>query len=200
MSSSRILLPFVILAVICTVILSIISESLKERISANIKMEKLKVIAELMPVYFDNNIYTDTKTVTYLGPLGRELTTTAYRARQAGKPVGLVFMPVTAQGYNGAITMAIGIHYDGILTGVRILQHQETEGLGSKVDQHQSDWLDHFTDQSFAKLGKALWAVKSDSGYFDQLSGATITSRGVVDAVKTSLDNYSAKRQSLFAD
>ena len=158
------------------------------------------MIGELMPAHFDNNIYEDTKPVTYVDSVGNTLSTMAYRARRAGEPVGLVLMPVTAKGYNGAITMAIGIHYGGILTGVRILQHQETEGLGSKVDQRQSDWLDHFTDQSFAKLSRELWTVKSDSGYFDQLSGATITSRGVIDAVETSLDHYLKERQRLFAE
>ena len=44
------------------------------------------------------------------------------------------------------------------------------------------------------------WAVKSESGAFDQISGATNTSRGVINAVKNSLKLYLDEQESLFSN
>lgn len=194
------LLPLIILAGLCAIVLSITHDLSKERISENIRMEKLQVIGAVMPPDFDNNIYDDLKVINYSDDSGNQVTTTVYRARRSDQPVGVVFMPIPAKGYNGTIHLSIGIHYDGTLSGVHVLKHQETEGLGGNIHQDKTDWLKLFANQSFDITPMESWAIKDEAGIFDQLSGATITSRGVINAVKNSLELYMIEQDALFSD
>ena len=192
------LIPFSVLAVICAIVLWFSHELTRERISENIKMEKLQIINAVMTADFDNDIYNDVKTISYTDDSGNELTTNVYRARKADDPVGVVFMPIPATGYVGTIQLSIGILEDGSIFAVRVLSHRETEGLGGNVHQDKTNWLNNFTQQSFDITAMEQWAVKDESGKFDQLSGATITSRGVINAVKNSLKLYMTEQDTLF--
>ncbi len=194
------LLPFIILACLCTIALAISDHLSKDRIADNIQMDKLRVISAVMTPDFDNDIYHDVKTIQYFETSGNQLTTNVYRARKSGEPVGVVFMPIPAKGYNGTIQLSIGILHDGTLAGVQVLTHKETEGLGGNIHQNKTDWLKMFEQQSFAATPAEAWAVKSESGNFDQISGATITSRGVINAVKNSLELYVNEQDSLFSN
>jgi len=198
--SVKILLPFIILAGLCTIVLSLTHQMTKERIAENIEIEKLQVISAVMTDDFDNDIYHDVKIINYKDDSGNELTTNVYRARKSGNPVGAVFMPIPAKGYNGTIQLSIGILQGGTLYGVQVLSHRETEGLGGNIHQDKSDWLNNFAKQSFDIIPVESWAVKSESGTFDQISGATITSRGVINAVKNSLELYLTEQDTLFSN
>jgi len=194
-------LPLIILAGLCAIVLSITHDLSKERISENIRMEKLQVLRAVMPPDFDNNIYDDVKVINYYDDSGNQVTTTVYRARRHDQPVGVVFMPIPAKGYNGTILLSIGIQYNGTLSGVQILKHRETDGLGGNVHQDNTDWLNNnFAKQSFDITPMESWAIKDEAGVFDQLSGATITSRGVINAVKNSLELYMIEQDALFSD
>ena len=192
------LIPFSVLAVLCAIVLLFSHELTRERISENIKMEKLQIINAVMTADFDNHIYNDVKTISYTDDSGNELTTNVYRARKTGDPVGVVFMPILATGYVGSIQLSIGILENGSIFAVRVLSHRETEGLGGNIHQDKTDWLNNFAQQSFDITTMAQWAVKNESGKFDQLSGATITSRGVINAVKNSLKLYMTEQDTLF--
>jgi electron transport complex protein RnfG len=195
---SKELIPFSVLAVLCAIVLWFSNELTRERISENIELEKLQTITAVMTADFDNDIYHDVKTISYTDDSGNELTTNAYRARKTGDPVGVVFMPIPATGYVGSIQLSIGILEDGSIFGVRVLSHRETEGLGGNIHQDKTDWLNNFAQQSFEITTVEQWAVKDESGKFDQLSGATITSRGVINAVKNSLKLYMIEQDTLF--
>lgn len=189
-----------ILAALCAVIISSAHHLTRERIAENIRMKKLHTIIDVMKAELDNDIYADVKDINYTNERGEEFSTSAYRARKSGRPVGIVLNPVLANGYNGEIQMSVGILYDGTLSGIKVLNHQETEKLGSRVHQDESDWLDNFSRQSLARTPAGQWAIKSESGKFDQLSGATITSRGVIEAVKDSLLLYDEHKDNIFSD
>jgi electron transport complex protein RnfG len=192
------LIPFSVLAVLCAIVLLFSYELTRERISENIKMEKLQIITAVMTPDFDNDIYNDVKTISYTDDSGNELITNAYRARKSGDPVGVVFMPIPATGYVGSIQLSIGILEDGSIFAVRVLSHRETEGLGGNIHQDKTDWLNNFAQQTFEITTMEQWAVKDESGKFDQISGATITSRGVINAVKNSLKLYMTEQDTLF--
>ncbi|EJS91340.1 electron transport complex protein RnfG, partial [Pasteurella multocida subsp. multocida str. Anand1_cattle] len=64
--------------------------------------------------------------------------------------------------------------------------HQETPGLGDKIETRISDWILSFSQQQLRSDNLADWAVKKDGGKFDQFAGATITPRAVVNQVKQS--------------
>ena len=97
-----------------------------------------------------------------------------YIARNNGKAVAVAF-EMTAFGYSGPIEVMLGINSKGELLGARVLSHNETPGLGDKIEADKSRWIFAFTGLSLTNPGKALWKVKKDGGNFDQFSGATIT-------------------------
>jgi len=108
---------------------------------------------------------------------------TVYQARR-GETVEAVAYEMTGQGYAGDIVLIMGVKNDGSLLGVRVLSHAETPGLGDKIEVEKHSWIEGFKGLSFDKLPQDKWKVKKDGGHFDQFSGATITPRGVVKAVR----------------
>ncbi|MDD1826288.1 RnfABCDGE type electron transport complex subunit G [Photobacterium sp. ZSDE20] len=90
---------------------------------------------------------------------------------------------VTGQtiGYGGKMDLMVGTDSQGVIQGVRVLQHSETPGLGDKIELSKSDWILSFNQRSL--MNTERWKVKKEGGEFDQFSGATITPRAVVNGV-----------------
>ena len=84
------------------------------------------------------------------------------------------------------------------VTGVRVLEHKETPGLGDKIELRINDWILDFKNQIYNADIAPNWAVKKDGGQFDQFTGATITPRAVVNAVKLSVEYYLANQTTIF--
>ncbi|MCP5197209.1 MAG: electron transport complex subunit RsxG [Gammaproteobacteria bacterium] len=142
--------------------------------------------------YYDNDLVRDTVTVD---DGGRAVT--VYRARRKGQ-VQAVSYQVTAPGYGSSeMVMIVGVDRDGILLGVRVVSHAETPGLGDKIETSKSDWILGFSGRSLNDPSPDQWGVKKDGGVFDQFTGATITPRGVVKAVKGGLEFFAAHRTTL---
>jgi H+/Na+-translocating ferredoxin:NAD+ oxidoreductase subunit G len=148
---------------------------------------------------YDNEILTDTLILGSNKNLGTKKVSTVYRARKNGKPVAAVLTTIAPNGYNGKIKLLVGIAFDGSLTGVRVIQHKETPGLGDKIDLKKADWILNFTGRSLSNPDESRWKVKKDGGDFDQFTGATITPRAVVGAVKKALLYFNTHRDALFA-
>ena len=81
--------------------------------------------------------------------------------------------------------MLLGIANDGRVLGVRVLSHGETPGLGDKIEPQKSDWLAQFQGQGITP--DSAWQVAPDGGDVDALTGATITSRAMLSALKKTL-------------
>ena len=158
------------------------------------QLEDLQItLQQVVPAkYYDNDLVRDTVTVDYGGrPL------VAYRARRGGQ-VQAVCYQVSAPGYgNTAMVIAIGVDRAGSLLGARVISHNETPGLGDKIELSKSDWILSFTGRSLNDPQPDKWAVKKDGGAFDQFTGATITPRAVVKAVKAGLEFFAAHRALL---
>ena len=107
---------------------------------------------------------------------------------------------VFGYGYGGEIAVILGVEASGQLLGVRVLSHAETPGLGDKIEEKKSNWILAFTGLSLANPPPAHWAVKKDGGKFDQFSGATISPRAVVRAVKTGLKFFEANKAKLLEE
>lgn len=107
-----------------------------------------------------------------------------YVATLKAVPVGVVMEATAPDGYSGAIHILVGADFHGKVQGVRVTAHHETPGLGDKIELRASDWISHFAGQVINGPGDKRWAVKKDGGQFDQFTGATITPRAVVNAVK----------------
>lgn len=121
--------------------------------------------------------------------------TTYYRGRRRGQIVGIAFQVVAGNGYAGPIRMMVGVTPAGELLGLEILQQNETPGLGNRVEE------EGFRSQFMGK-GRAdsRWKVTKDGGDFDQISGATISSRAVVEALSAGLEGYLNHRAIILAD
>lgn len=115
--------------------------------------------------------------------------TPLYFATKNGRLVTAIFEITSLSGYSGAINMLVGINATQPLSisGVRVLEHTETPGLGDKVETAKSDWILSFSDKSLQNPPLSKWAVKKDGGDFDQFTGATITPRAIVNAVRSTL-------------
>ena len=83
--------------------------------------------------------------------------------------------------------------------GVRVIEHKETPGLGDKIELAVSNWITSFSGKSFSPDNLAPWQVKKDGGEFDQFTGATITPRAVVTAVREALLYAQANQSALFS-
>lgn len=168
-----------------------IQENERQALLANLKA----VIPESL---YDNDIVNDTLEVT---DLNQDSTKPAviYRARKKGEPVAAVMTVATPFGYSGNITLLVAIKTDGSLTGVRTIAHRETPGLGDKIEIERSDWILAFNGKSIAMPKIQDWAVKRDDGHFDQFTGATITPRAVVGAVKNTLIYFKHNQARIFS-
>lgn len=192
------LLALFVVCVVCVFIIDTAHRLTEEEIKQNQKQHTLKWVMEVMPLSYDNDLLDDYIEVIEPAFLGTNKPVTVYRARKKDAPIGLIFMPVVADGYSGTIELAIGISLDGQLTGVRVNRHQETQELGDGIDQRKTDWILGFDQHSIENTPAKAWAVKKEGGEFDQLSGATISPRAVINAVKSTLDYYSLNHKKLY--
>jgi electron transport complex protein RnfG len=192
-------LAVILVAACLAVILATVSLT-QDRIEDNQRRTVLKVMGDIIPAPYDNDPLADARAVRDRSAFGRAAAVKVYTARQDGRVRGFVFMPVTATGYNGAIRLAVGIQRGGRLSGVRVLEQHETPGLGAAVDQRVSDWIHMFSGRSLENTPPGEWTVKDDGGDFDQLSGATITSHGVINRVRAVLDYYGSHRTRLLQE
>ncbi|MCD8548184.1 MAG: electron transport complex subunit RsxG [Aeromonadaceae bacterium] len=125
-------------------------------------------------------------------------TVTGFRARKGGEVTAVALFAET-QGYSGPIRLLLGIDAHGVLTGVRVLSHTETPGLGDKIQTNKSDWILGFAGLSLGNPDETGWHVKKDGGQFDGFTGATITPRAVVKGVHESLTLF-AKHSAALLD
>lgn len=119
--------------------------------------------------------------------LGESDTRRSYIATLSGAPVARVLSVVTPPAYAGPIELLVGVDVSGRITGVRVLEHRETPGLGDKIERRKSDWIAAFTHRALDDPPDGGWATRRDGGAFDALTAATITSRAVIRGVHDAL-------------
>ncbi len=146
------------------------------------------------PALHDNDLLANTVTLNDANGTPVQI----YRAL-AGDRVTAVAFQVTGKGYAGDIDVILGLAADGKVLGARVLAHKETPGLGDKIEVAKGDWILAFDGLSLGDPPPARWAVKKDGGDFDQFSGATITPRAVVRALKGGLEFFATNRAVLTA-
>ena len=123
---------------------------------------------------------------------------TGYRARLGNEVFGIILPATGREGYSGEFRLFVGIGRDGAVAGVRVLSHRETPGLGDKIELKKSDWVLSFDDKTLGDPAAEKWAVIKDGGEFDAFTGATVTPRAVVAAVKSAMEYSKNNRSALF--
>jgi Na+-translocating ferredoxin:NAD+ oxidoreductase subunit G len=196
----RTLLLVGVVAAAAAFMVSASHEFSKDRIAAN---ERARLIASLNSVLDPSIRHHDLRTVRLSATdpelLGDDDPIDVYVAIDAGEPVAAIFAATSTDGYNAAIRLLIGVSASGAVTGVRAVGHRETPGLGDAIDIAKSGWLLQFDGSTLEMPPLPMWAVNSDDGHFDSITGATVTSRAVVKGVKNTLLYFERHRDELFA-
>jgi electron transport complex protein RnfG len=194
----RVALLLGVFAAVGTAMVAFVQHSTKARIAANERAEMLRSLHEILPdSAYDNDIINTTIEITHEA-LGDDEINTAYLAFKQQTPVGVVLTVTAPGGYNGPIKLLVGLYHDGSIAGVRVVAHRETPGLGDKIEIRRHPWISGFDGRSLQDPPGNLWKVKQDGGVFDQFTGATITPRAVVDAVRRSLLYFAENNEELF--
>jgi electron transport complex protein RnfG len=172
-------------AIVCAAVLALVWSVTESRIAANeTERARNQLLRTLPDIDFDNDPLTDLISVTAPDLLGTDDQVQVHLVRQRGSLVAAVVEAVAPDGYVGPVFLLVGIAHDGRVSGVSVLRHNETPGLGDRVEPEKSDWLRQFNGKSLETPPLEMWSVKRDGGEFDQLTGATVTTRTIVSAVR----------------
>ncbi len=187
-------------AIGATSLVALTQSGTKQKIADNEKQTLLRAINAVVPANrYDNDVLNDTLVLPATEALHTTEDTIIYRARNQQQPAAVVLTAIAPNGYSGKIKLLIGIYADGSVSGVRVISHKETPGLGDKIDEKKANWVFKFNNRSLKNPAANRWSVKKDGGEFDQFTGATITPRAVVSAIKNALLYFEKNRDQLFA-
>lgn len=182
---SRLLITLTLIAAGAGLILSLVESVTREPIKEQRRLQMLKALSAVLPE-FDNSPDSDIVNLENgVDKKGQPVQVRFYRARKDNQLVGTAFKVVAPDGYSGNIEVMVGVKPDQQVNAIEILAHAETPGLGSKIEEPR--FKDQFKSKS---LDNADWRVKKDGGQFDQITGATISPRAIVVAVRKGLEFY----------
>lgn len=153
------------------------------------RLARLRAIKSVLP-HFDNDPLKNKKELEAI---------TFYLAKKAGEITGVAFSS-KGEGYSGFITIMMGVNpEDDSITGIEILEHLETPGLGANIEEEE--FRNQFKRKSSAnsKLVDGRLAVNKDKGDIDALTGATISSRGVTEAVDKGLKIFLEYKEQILS-
>lgn len=188
-----------IFACACTSLVSVTHYLTKDTIRDQEIKQLKQILNQVVPKNLHENELYKACTLVQSKQLGTDDKLHAYIARLDGKNSGIAIESIAPDGYNGAIKLIVGLSYDGTITGTRVLAHNETPGLGDKIDTRISDWIFSFSGKQVTDNNLNSWQVRKDGGEFDQFTGATITPRAVVKAVRNTTLYYNQNRDTIYS-
>lgn len=189
-----------IIAALCTSLVAITWSATQHRIAAN---EQAWLERSLEPVLsgiaYDGGASDSPLSIPAPHGLPGPDDALVYRVYAAGKPVAALFVVSARGGYTGPIRLLVGIRANGTVTGIHVLEHRETPGLGDLVESGKSDWAAQFQGRRLGDPPLPAWRIRRDGGEFDQLTGASVTPRAIVKAVRQTLQYFDSHRDAVFA-
>ena len=105
----------------------------------------------------------------------------------SGETIGYVISVQSSEAYDGTLDLSVGIGSDGTVKGVEMLSISETAGLGMKADE--AEFKDQYKDKNVESFSVTKTGEDGDN-MIDAISGATITSNAVTNAVNSALVYY----------
>lgn len=187
------------IAAICTGLVALTYQATDDRIAANEKAYLEQSLAPaLAGIPFEGSIVDSRLVLEPPHELSGRDNAIIYRAYSGGKPAAALFAVTAPDGYSGPIRLLVGVAYDGRVTGVRILEHRETPGLGDRIEASKSDWVFQFDGRSLGDPPADDWALETDGGAFDQLTGASVTPRSVIRTMRKTLLYFDRNRDDIF--
>jgi electron transport complex protein RnfG len=192
-------LTLAVIAAICTALVALTFQATRERIAAN---EKALLEQSLQPAlagtFYDSGVSESRLVLPSPHGLPGNEPAVIYRVFAEGEPVAALFAVTARDGFSGPIRILVGIGVDGRVTGVRILRHRETPGLGDKIESARSDWVFQFDGHSMGDPVATGWAIEVDGGKFDQLTGASVTPRAIIKAIRDTLNYFETHQDAIF--
>jgi len=180
MSAMKQLTQFgVTLGLIClfaTLVLAVTYEITKPKIDEQMRMEEQRALKVVIP---EADSF-EAKTIDNIG---------YFDALKGGELVGYC-VNARAVGYGGGIRLVVGITPDGVIKGIEVLQHQETPGLGSKIKEIRPGESEPYFLKQFKGKEASTVVVRKN---IDAITGATISSKALTDAVRTTVDEFLEK-------
>lgn len=176
----RLIVVLTVVCIIAAVALARVYEFTKEPIAEQRRLARLKAVEAVLPEHENqpdqNTINVDLENgqrrMVYLGLSGDNIS-------------GLAFEIKNSEGYGGEIVAMLGLNPNGAIQGVEILRNGETPGLGAKIAN--PEFRSQFKGKSLANTN---FMLKKDGGDIDQVTGATISPRAIVKAIKDGLEFY----------
>lgn len=210
MKTTQIIFLSIFLAIICTIATAVLAFTYKGTKEDIKKMKEEKIAKALKVVLgsFDNNPVQTAKTLEYNG---RQFT--FYPAEKDGKLFAYAVRSISPKGYGGQLSVMIEIGIDGKIGTVIVTENNETPGLGTAATDRKrtktladllsgkkndslppNPVLDSFRDKDCAAVP---WKFKKDGGEIDSITGATISSTAVLDAVNYAAQAFKNKKLEL---
>ena len=182
----RLIIILTAISLVAAVALAKVYDITKVRIAEQERIKTMNGLKAVLP-QFNNDVEKDAREVIVgQDKKGRDVKIKFYTGKMDEKPVGVAFEMIARDGYAGDIDILMGVSPEGKVSGIEIIHDTETPGLGKKISQDK--WKEEFKGRSLEEGPK--FAVKKDGGVIDQFSGATISPRAVVSAVKKGLELY----------
>ncbi len=181
----RLIVVLTSLCIVSAIALAKIYDLTKGPIAHQKRLEVLRAIKTVLPAHDNEPDRDRVKLSIGVDKRGEEMQGEFYRGRKEGRLIGIAFKITSREGYGGDIQVMVGLLPNGMINGVEVLSHLETPGLGAKIGE--AKFKDRFKNRN---LSNTAWAVKKDGGDIDGITGATISSRAVIKAVKEGLKFY----------
>jgi electron transport complex protein RnfG len=164
------------ICLIATLVLAFTYEVTKPKIDAALRAEEENALKKIMPdaTSFEAKTAGD---IEY------------FEALKDGELTGYCIKAV-GSGYSGYIRIIVGIDPGGVIRGVSVLEHQETPGLGSKINEIRPGEKEPYFLRQFRGKQARTVAIRKD---VDAITGATISSKAVTDAIKKTVAEFLEK-------
>ncbi|MDQ7837324.1 MAG: RnfABCDGE type electron transport complex subunit G [Thermodesulfobacteriota bacterium] len=189
----KMIVVLTLMAAVCGGGLSLVKMATAEQITyqkiKNIKEPALKKVL----TGYDNDPVTDRKDiVTGKDKKGKDIITTFFFAKSGGKVISVAF-ETSAGGFHGDVGVMVAVNpATDKLDGCAITTQTETPGVGTRVADDPS-FCAQFKDKSVSEN----FGLTSAGGVVQGLSGATVSSTGVSNAMKAGIEVYKKYKSQL---
>jgi electron transport complex protein RnfG len=197
-SAVRLIIVLTITCLVSALALAAINNLTEQPIQVQKQLATMRAVQEVLPP-FDNDPVSTMRQITLADDeAGAEMDLNVYLGMKEGQISGVAF-PCFGEGYGGLIHVMVGINLEDQVSGVKILEHQETPGLGAKIEE--TSFSEQFKGKSLdnSVLVNGNLAVKNDGGDLDALTGATISPRGVAQAASAGLKIFAKHRGEILS-
>jgi len=175
----KMLVVLTLISGVCGFLLAGVRSATKDRIEEQVLLNVKGPAVKKVLSEATNDLIKDRKEAT----LGKE-TSVVFVGKKEGDLWAIAY-EVSAKGFGGDIGVMVGFNVaDDTLTGIAITTHKETPGVGSRVSE------DLFTNGFQGKAITEKFNIRADGGVIDAVTGATISSRGVCEAVRRAIEEY----------